>query len=888
LTSQNTNAPGGRNALPPIKFNDLAEALLSRINTLVPAWLPGGRQQGHEYVCGSLQGGSGRSCSVNLTTGQWADFASDEKGGDLISLYAAMHGLTMGKAALQVARDEGLEDVAGVRRDTNHQRPERPEPPPPKAKAPRSDEEWIPTAPVPAHAPKPTFKHYHRKEPDIVRTSEYSVGGDLWGYVVRFATSDGGKDDLPYTWCTSTKDGSQAWKWKHFGEPRPLYLPGKALPTADQTVVLVEGEKKADVLQACLDAGAPGIYVVASWPGGCKAWAKASWDWLAGAKVLAWPDCDSKRENPSAKALNACADDADRDILKGTMPFKPAHKQPGMAAMLGIGRHLTDVHACKVQLLAISAPGLLPDGWDAADAILTDGWDFDRVMQFFGTAYALPPADGQAPATGAAVANAAKKIDTPVGTDASDSPESADAKTGDGKPMPWWLACFHDPVKNRWNLSRKTIINALRYDELLAGVLGYNLLSNTMEARLDWPFPHGRKGKIVGSIDLLLGNWLSKEYGLPAISRQAIMEGMETVAYENPWHPIQDWVTRLEWDGVSRIDKWLIHVIGETPETLSPELQEYLTIVGRCWLIGMVKRVLEPGCKFDYCPVLEGPGGLRKSTMVETLGSSPWYSDTPFEIGKGKESQEQVQGIWVYEMGELSQMGKSEITAIKAFITAKVDRYRPAYGRVIEEHPRQCVLVGTTNESTYLRDRTGNRRFWPIPVKHIIKIEWLEKWRSQLFAEAYALYMAGEDCIPTREQEERLFVPVQEARLVETAVTSELLYILTREPAATSVKGEGVNNLTDFVTLSQLTKALQVDAGKSNAGLEGQIRSWMNQQGWAYIKKQINGVRGFGWVRPKNWLDEPTKSDAVPSSGQTPASAGDSSVGVDFPDDAPF
>jgi putative DNA primase/helicase len=301
----------------------------------------------------------------------------------------------------------------------------------------------------------------------------------------------------------------------------------------------------------------------------------------------------------------------------------------------------------------------------------------------------------------------------------------------------------------------------------------------------------------------------------------------------------------------------------------------------------MVKRVMEPGCKFDYCPVLEGPGGLRKSTMVETLASSAWYSDTPFEIGKGKESQEQVQGIWAYEMGELSQMGKSEITAIKAFITAKVDRYRPAYGRVIEEHPRQCVLVGTTNESTYLRDRTGNRRFWPIPIKHIVKTEWLEKYRSQLFAEAYALYMAGEDCIPSREDEERLFVPMQEARLIETAVTSELLYILNRE-SSTGVKGEGVNSLSDFVTLSQLAKALNVDAGKSNAGLEGQIRSWMNQQGWEYKKKQVNGVRGYGWERPKNWLADDQDESAEANDNPTPASAGASAIPVEYSDDAPF
>lgn len=862
-------------SLPPIKFADLAAALLARAEVLVPAWLPGGHRAGHEYVCASLSGGAGSSCSVNLHTGQWADFASDEKGGDLVSLYAAVHGLTMGKAALSVARDEGLEDVAGVQRDASHQRVARPEPPLSKPQAPRSDEGWSTVLPVPAHAPEPTFKHYARQASSIMRVSTYALGDDVYGYVVRFSTSDGGKDDLPYTWCTSAKDGLSAWKWRHIEEPRPLYLPLRKLPATDQTVVLVEGEKKADVLQACLDSGAPGVYVVVSWWGGCKAWQKANWQWIKGSTVVCWPDCDSKREQPSPKELNTCADDAERDKLKASKPFKPLAKQPGMMAMAGIGQLLQSQFGCKVQITHVEQPGVLPDGWDAADAIEKDGWSFDRVMQYFATATDLPNADAKAEPE-------PKKNVPPVGTEAGDKGEKDD---GSSKPLPWWLACFHDPAKNRWNLSRKTIINALRYDDRLVDVLGFNMLSNTMESRLDWPFPHGRKGKIVGSIDLLLGNWLSKEYRLPAISRQAIMEGMETVAYENPFHPIQDWLADIEWDGKSRIDKWLMYVIGESPEALGPDLREYLTLVGRYWLIGMVKRVMEPGSKFDYCPVLEGTGGLGKSTLVETLASSAWYSDTPFEIGKGKESQEQVQGTWLYELGELSQAAKAEITAIKAFISAKVDRYRPAYGRVIEEHPRQCVLVGTTNESTYLRDRTGNRRFWPIPVRHIIKIDWLKKYRAQLFAEAYELYMQGESCIPTREQEDRLFVPMQEARLVETAVTSELMYILNRE-SISGVPNDGVNKLCSFVTLSQLTKALNVDAGKSNAGLEGQIRSWMNQQGWRYIKKQINGVRGLGWERPKDW--PPTEPEPDSPSTSSPASAGDSPDYPDIPDDGAF
>jgi hypothetical protein len=530
-----------------------------------------------------------------------------------------------------------------------------------------------------------------------------------------------------------------------------------------------------------------------------------------------------------------------------------------------------------VQLLPIPAPGLVPDGWDAADAIQTDGWGFDEVMQFFGRAGPLPALDGQAPAPAAAVADAGKKIDPPVGTNAGDDA----AASGD---LPWWLKPYWDSVKGRWNVSRKTVIAALRHDPLLANTMGFNQLSNNMELRLDWPFPQARAGRIKGTTDLLLGDWLSKQYKLPAITRQAITEAMETVAHENAWHPIHDYLKGLQWDGTSRLDKWLVWTLGETPESLGPVMVEYFGLVGRYWLLGMINRVMEPGCKFDYCPVLEGPGGLGKSTMVEVLASTAWYSDTQFEIGKGKESSEQVGGVWCIELGEMSAMGKAEVTAVKAFITSKVDRYRPAYARTIEEFPRQCVLVGTTNENTYLRDRTGNRRFWPIPVKQPIKTSWLARWRDQLFAEAYALYLEGKPYTPSREQEERLFVPMQEARLIETAVTSELLTVLTREPGK-GTYADIVNNLTDFVTIDMLCHALGADAGKAPAGMQTEIRAWMNSQGWENKKVQINGVRRPGWVRPKCWpFPESDETQATPDA----ASASALPITGSFTDDAPF
>lgn len=875
--------------LPPIKFKELADALLARASTVVAMWLPGGVLQGHEYVCGSLSGGSGTSCSVNIVTGRWADFASDDKGNDLVSLYAAVHGMTMGKAALHVAREEGLEDVAGVQParpgEAAPPKPVRPVEPPKPAKV---DEGWATVVPVPGNAPAPNFNHFHRSASDITHTAAYMRDGELLGYVVRFQTSDGGKDTLPHTWCTSARTATSKWHWRQWDAPRPLFYPGGNTPGTTQTVILVEGEKKAEALQALLEANAPGVYVVVSWAGGCKAWDKAAWSWIAGCHVLLWPDCDAKRV-PLTKTqrdsiikqvltqleqIGGEITDNDHESAKATglelasrnQPLLPESKQPGMKAMLDIGAVLV-AQGCTVQLLPIPKPLAVPDGWDCGDAINTDGWGFGAVLEFFGKAQPLPAAEDpnakpeQAPA---------KKIDGLAGAGDGDLADAV------AKDMPWWLAPYWDVKKCFWRTSRKLVIKALEEDEALAGVLGLNELSNNIDARRAWPWVNGKAGPLTGATDLLLGDYLTRTYGLPSMPRANLIEAIETVAHMNRFHPVQEYLRGLKHDGVPRIDKWLLHVMGETPESIAeqykekaPRILEYLSLVGRFILLGMVNRVMDPGCKFDYCPVLEGPGGLGKSTFAEVLATGPYFSDTHFDVARGKDGQEQVQGLWIYEIAELANFGKAEIALIKAFISAKVDRYRPSYGRTVESYPRQCVLIGTTNEKTYLRDRTGNRRFWPIPVRWRINIPWLKARRDQLLAEAYALFLQGVPFTPTPEQEERLFVPMQESRLVETAVLSELLNVLTREAQASGIQSI-VNGLTDFVTIAQLTMALGVDAAKSSPALEAQIRGWLEHEGWERVKKQRNGARAWGYERPKYWPPEDNDADDAPPAAADP------------------
>jgi len=881
--------------LPPIDFAALKAALLDQIDRLVPMWLPGGIVQGHEYVCGSLSGGAGRSTSVNLNTGRWADFASDESGNDLIDLYAAINGLTMGKAALQVARETGLEDVANVQpiRPGSAGEPVAPRPPRPEpvAKPHKSDEGWVAQTLVPPTAPAATFKHQYRLPQDIEHTATYMKDGWLMGYVVRFRTSDGGKDTLPYTWCTSARDGASRWHWKTWDEPRPLYFPLGASPSpAAHTVILVEGEKKAGVLQDLLEQGAPGVYIVVSWAGGCKAWKKASWQWIAGCHVVMWPDCDGKRE-PLTKAEKAqCGDDAALEIAAAMKPLLPVSKQPGMAAMLGIGAAL-QLLTCKVQLLPIPEPLDVVDGWDCADAILTDGWDFARVLQFLGRAQPLPEAEGvDTKGTAADKADPEKKR-SPVSTGGEDAAPAGD----DGDRFQGHLNYLCDQLKcHPWDLgvNRKMIIAALRKAPGLNDCLGLNELTGAPSTKVAWPW-RGAPAPLAETDDLRLGDYLCSTYKIKAASRANLAEAIEVVADERRFHPIRDWLKGIKHDGKSRIDDWLIFALGKEKEDMPPKLRKYLQLVGRYLLMGLVARVMEPGCKFDYSPVFEGLPGRGKSTFVKALVGLEYFSDTHFDVGNGKDGMEQLEGLWGYELSELTALRKADSEQVKQFFSSTTDRFRGAYGKYVQAHPRQCVIFCSTNKKQYLYDLTGNRRFWPIWIDQFIKLDWLRERRDQLFAEAYALFMAGERYTPTPEDEELYFLPEQKKRLVETAVQSRMYELLTREG---SVGTEGkstaeININTNFITLDRLVSALGADAAKSSSLLESQIRGWLEANGWTY-GREGGGMRRRGYKQPAVWppmIDE--EEDGVsPAAGSPPNIDGSPAQGPDHKeaDDAPF
>lgn len=894
-----------RPPLPPINFAALADALLGRVDQLLANWLPGGVVKNGEYFVLSVwRQEKTPSLSVRVSganAGCWADHGGDQKGGDLLSLYAAINGLGMGAAAVAVAREEGLEDVAGVLHAHGEAapRPVRVAPvAPPVVTKPRSDEGWKTVMPVPDFAPAPTFWHQYRNSDDhkyqIDHLAKYQIDGALMGFVVRFITSEGKKETLPYTWCISAKDGGCKWHWKTFDEPRPLYFPGGKSPitAADTdgvlpTVVVVEGEKKAGILQALLDLAIPGVYVVASWSGGCKAWAKTDWNWLNGCTVLLWPDCDGHREVLSKKERDACLDDTARDIAQAMKPVLPADKQPGMRAMLGIGAMLRDTHACTVSMLPIPAPLEVTDGWDCADAINTDGWDGNRVLAFFGGAQPLPPANGDDAALGHPGKPAAPSGMGGGGDSGAPSANAMGAGAGDDA-FADHLMFMVDSLKLKGvhdlGVNRKLLIAALRKSPALQDCLGYNELTGAPGTRVPWPW-RAVAGPLKDTDDLGLGDFLCGTYKLKAASRASLSEAIETVADQRRYHPVKDYLHEQEHDGKPRLDRWLTYVLGMDPDTMTARRKRYLELVGRYLLIGLVARVMDPGCKFDYSPVFEGLPGVGKSTFVKTLVGAEFFSDTHFDIGNGKDGFEQLEGLWGYELSELTALRKADSEQVKQFFSSTVDRFRGAYGKYVQAHPRQCVIFCSTNKKQYLYDLTGNRRFWPVWIDQPIKLEWLQKWRGQLFAEALKAYLARERYAPTREEEELYFEPEQKLRLVETAVQSRLYELLTREgaPASESKVTNDLNQLTKFITLDRLVSALGADAAKSSSLLESQIRGWLEAHGWSY-GRESTGQRRRGYKQPAEWPPEIDDEEGA-SLPPTPPHAGGENEGSD---DEPF
>lgn len=252
------------------------------------------------------------------------------------------------------------------------------------------------------------------------------------------------------------------------------------------------------------------------------------------------------------------------------------------------------------------------------------------------------------------------------------------------------------------------------------------------------------------------------------IAVPTLISGIQAAAFRNPKHPVQTYLNGLCWDGADRLDDWLI-TYAEASD--SP----YSRAISRKTLIAAVARIMNPGCKADHVLVLEGEQGIGKSGIIRAL--APWDSlvlDSPLDFNN-KDSQLALQGCWLVELSELDSLSKGDLSRVKAFITLQEDRFRPPYGRATQSFPRQCVFIGTTNEQHYLKDQSGNRRFWPVRCSGRIDLDGIRQVRDQLWAEAVHRFRAAETWHLTQEesilalaqQANRLLVDPWETRIAE-------------------------------------------------------------------------------------------------------------------------
>jgi predicted P-loop ATPase len=261
----------------------------------------------------------------------------------------------------------------------------------------------------------------------------------------------------------------------------------------------------------------------------------------------------------------------------------------------------------------------------------------------------------------------------------------------------------------------------------------------------------------IGDTDIIRFQEYLQQSGLTALSKDSAHNAADVIAKENSFHPVRVWLASLKWDDVPRLDTWLSRYMGA-------EDTAYIRQVGRMALLGMVARIRSPGCKLDHMLILEGGQGASKSTALSILGDR-WFSDALPDLKAGKDVSQHLRGKWLIEIAELDALRKAEAAQLKAFISRQREQYRPSYGRCEVVEPRQCIFVGTTNEDRYLKDTTGNRRFWPVKVADAFDANALRRDRDQLFAEAWdALTYWNEPWWPDREFERTYMRSEQDKR----------------------------------------------------------------------------------------------------------------------------
>lgn len=345
---------------------------------------------------------------------------------------------------------------------------------------------------------------------------------------------------------------------------------------------------------------------------------------------------------------------------------------------------------------------------------------------------------------------------------------------------------------------------------------------------------------------------LADGYALETTTPRTI-ECVGTAARACLVHPVQDYLNGLKWDGTPRAGLLCFEGFG-VKGVVQPWQEELVEAIGRKFLLSMVARALRPGCKMDTMLVLTGPQGAFKSTALERLVPNPgWFARTKLDLAN-KDSFLSLRGKWLFEMAELSSMKKVEANISKGWLSGETDTYRAPYARRAEDHPRQVVVPGTDNEGEFLMDATGHRRYWPVPVQ-TCSPDWVAEHRDQLFAEAVALFHAGE----TWWFDERTEVA---ARLRQWSAPYVVTHPWTDTVSAWMRATAGNDRLERFSATDVLVRALGKEAGDLTSVDQHTVGNILRQLGCPRVARDTqSGLVTTLFTRPEWAMGKTGESD---------------------------
>lgn len=302
-------------------------------------------------------------------------------------------------------------------------------------------------------------------------------------------------------------------------------------------------------------------------------------------------------------------------------------------------------------------------------------------------------------------------------------------------------------------------------------------------------------------------------------TREFFLAVVEDTARRNAFHPVRDYLAGLIWDGERRIDSWL-PAYGGAPDT------PYVRAVGALIFVAAVRRVRQPGCKFDEMPVFEGDQGTDKSSALEALAvHSEWFSDDlPLNV-EGKRVVEAIGGRWIVEAAELSGMKQRDVEGLKALLSRNTDHARMSYARIASDFPRQCIFVGTTNNANYLKDGTGNRRYWPVSISRF-DLPALRRDRDQLWAEAAAREAAG--------------ASIRLDPALWAAAASEQRQRVTEDPFVYLIEPV-LGRIEGKIRTADLWALLQIPKGQQTQTSNARLGDVMKQLGWKKDRLRFGG-----------------------------------------------